>query len=736
MALLESKKVAPGLYWVAVPSRGVYLQCGCPADSVKHLIKNGAITSQINQGFIHETGPNCILLADLSIQNGLFANLAEFSVLQMFYRQGMMLPQHPGYSGSKPILIGNEEQILAQLDYVFRGNYGLISVAELMEAGLSQSQAEEMMRMKLKFAFGQIKPTHELLETRLLETQKIEIKNGVFVQRVGLNRFEISCGKEKTLVDLNLNPGEIFIPTYKLSFQRFAPQFFTIIHSGEGDGWDIDRPAMASIICHGPDVYLIDAGPHINHTLRALGLSLNSVRGIFQTHAHDDHFAGLTELMLGDRKLEYYATRLVRHSVNKKLQALLNLRFPVLERFFNTTDLKVDSWNNIDGLEVLPRYSPHPVETNTFAFRVITETGYRSYHHLADIASFASLQKMIEADPGKPGISTAFFNRIREEYLQAADLKKIDIGGGMIHGQAEDFRTDGSASIILSHSSEKPSPTELAIGRVATFGEMNHLVPAHFDPRHEVAARSLHHYFPTVPFGSFYELLNQPVEGIEPQQPLCQKPQFAHDIFLVLSGIFADPKADLHRGLEYVAGYLLGDDPDCRLESLYAKSFAEVLRIPRRIFSAFLERYELGDSFNKNIERRRLLQNSELFQPIKWSPLLSKIAKSVHEIEIKDQQVIENFTGNFVFVLEKGKLELFKGSFKEILLPGSFCYEDNVMSDHKSLELNIKALEESVGFLIPHIVLKDIPAVEWKLFETYKRRAQTLQKILGAKTAA
>jgi hypothetical protein len=48
-----------------------------------------------------------------------------------------------------------------------------------------------------------------------------------------------------------------------------------VLHSGEGDGWDPDRPAMASIIIFQGKVYLIDAGPNIRHTLNALGISVN-----------------------------------------------------------------------------------------------------------------------------------------------------------------------------------------------------------------------------------------------------------------------------------------------------------------------------------------------------------------------------------------------------------------------------------------------------------------------------
>jgi hemerythrin len=47
------------------------------------------------------------------------------------------------------------------------------------------------------------------------------------------------------------------------------------------------------------------------------------------------------------------------------------------------------------GLEVRPVMSPHPVETTVFNFRVLWEGGYRTYTHLADIASFSVLDAMI-----------------------------------------------------------------------------------------------------------------------------------------------------------------------------------------------------------------------------------------------------------------------------------------------------------------------------------------------------
>ena len=724
MALIEYKKVTPGLIWVAIPSRSMYIQCGCPADSVKHLIQSGHIREEGGR----ELGPNTILLSDLSIQNGQLSNMAEFSILQMFYRQGMVVPNHPGYTGQKPLLIGHPEPLDAQLEYIFRGNYGL-TAEELRETASSPEEAELHLRIKLKFAFGRIKPVDELIQSIPLLDEETEIGNGVFIKRIAVNIFEFRCEKERLRIDLNLQAGESYKSTYKYRSQLVAPEFFSVIHSGEGDGWDVNHPSMASIVCHGPDIYLIDAGPYISHSLRSFGLSLNSIKGIFQTHAHDDHFAGLCELMLGDRKIEYYAPPLVRRSVELKLQALLNIDMPVLESFFTVLEFTAESWNNVNGLEVYPSISPHPVETYFLKFRAMTSDGHRSYHHLADISSFEILGAMVESDTKKGGISQADHDRIRNSYLEKADLKKIDVGGGLIHGQANDFRDDKSTKIVFSHSTKKLTMTQQIYGTQAHLGQVDHLIKGAIDYRHEIAARSLHHHFPSVPFGGFYDLLNQDIIRLEPGLALAPLSQSKRDVFLIIKGTVAAQNVPSFSDLEYQAGYFINDEPSCRLEDLRTRSWVELLLIPERVFQSFLARNNLEQSFILNIERRRQLETSILFSPIRYSPLLNKIARSLEPFAIQKGQLVKNFVGHHVFLLDQGLMKLFTKDYTEELGPGNFCYEDNVLLKNSSMDLQLLALQDSSGFLVPYTMIKDIPAVEWKLVEAYKRRIQAIKNL-------
>ncbi|MDH4216733.1 MAG: MBL fold metallo-hydrolase, partial [Gallionella sp.] len=490
--------VTRGIQWVEIPEANLRILCGCPADAVKHLIKRGLILPQEVKGVACETGPNAILLSDLSLQNGDFANLAEFPVLQMLYLQGMILPGHPNNTGHKPLLIGSAEQVESQMRYIYRGNYGLVSREEITEAGVPPEHAAEMMRLKLKFAFGSIRPTSDFLDTCTVGDGLVEIAGGASLRRLRPNVFEISHNGESVTVDLNLRPGETYECAYPLGFRRFVPEYFAVIHSGEGDGWDINRPCMSSIITYQERLYLIDAGPHIANTMAALGIGIDQVDGIFHTHAHDDHFAGLTTLMRAGRRIRYFATPLVRASVAKKLAALMNIDEEHFADFFDIHDLAFDTWNDVDGLEVMPVYSPHPVETNLFTFRAQWGDGYRTYAHFADIVSMNILQGMITDQHDAPGLDQAAFERTRSAYLVPSDLKKIDIGGGIIHGNAADFRADTSTRILLAHRAGELTLEEKEIGSSAAFGTVDVLVEGQSDVMRHHAFGYLKNHLPGV----------------------------------------------------------------------------------------------------------------------------------------------------------------------------------------------------------------------------------------------
>ncbi len=617
MNKIQKIQVTKGVYFLTFADNDLRILCGCPADCVKHLMKRGLIVPVERDGVTFETGPNAILLSDIMLQNGVMSNLAEFPVLQMLYRQGMMLPDHPNNTGTKPLIIGAADQVSAQMEYIYRGNYGLVSEQEIMAAGVEREQARMLMRMKLKFAFGRIQDSGEMLDSLVIGPDAVEIRGGVSVHRLERNLFEFSYDGETVTVDLNLSSSENYEVPFPLGMRNIPREYFAVIHSGEGDGWDENRPCMSSILMYQGRIYLIDAGPNILYNLRALGIGINEIEGIFHTHAHDDHFAGLTDIIRSDHKIKYFATPLVRASVTKKLTALLSTDENFFQHYFEVHDLEYDQWNDVAGMDVRPIMSPHPVETSIFVFRALWEEGYRTYAHLADIASFNVLGGMVTRDPTAIGISPTLFGQVKQAYMEPADLKKIDIGGGLIHGAAIDFKGDQSTKIILAHKATELTDTEKEIGSGAPYGTVDVLIPNYQNYDRRNAFHYLSSYFPGVSHHRLTILLNNPVEAINPETILIREDQAATCVYLVLTGDVEMIQSEANIRTVLAPGAMIGEQMAlyglASRETYRARNFVQALKIPCTLFKEFIDRNELLDAIGTLEEKRNFLRRSWLF---------------------------------------------------------------------------------------------------------------------------
>ncbi len=688
-------------------------------------MKKGLIQWVEKNGVTYETGPNAILLSDLSLQNGHFANLAEFPVLQMLYRQGIIIPNHPNNTGHKPILIGQEEIVRSQMNYIYRGNYGLISLQEIEAAGISPDVADEMMRMKLRFAFGNIRPTEDLLEDCIVRDQAAEIRNGVLVLRLGFNIYEFSYEGDSVQVDLNLSEGEAYETPYELGAHQVSRDYFAITHSGEGDGWDTNRPCMASIVTFQGRIYLIDAGPNISHSLNALGINVNEIEGIFHTHAHDDHFAGLTSLIRSDHRIKYYSTRLVRESVTKKLAALMSIDENQFNEFFEVHDLEFDTWNNVNGLEVFPVFSPHPVETNILFLRTLWKEGHVTYAHLADITAFSVLEGMISDDPKAPGISRELYERTRSHYLTKVNLKKIDIGGGMIHGLATDFRADNSTKIVLSHTAGPLSNQEKEIGSGLAFGMTDVLIPGKIDYYLKYAAKYLHAYYPMVPESEINMLLNCPRVSFSAGTILLKNNEAPAHVYLILTGSVEFIRAESKINNILSAGSLAGDMGALfgliNFGTYRAASYIETLQIPSHLFEEFVARNRIFNAIQRVQDRIEFMRSTPLFGESVSYPIQTKIAQVMEQEFYPEGSEIE-LTQPSLVLIRRGQVELLmKGKTPQIVEEGEFCGEETILGQQRRFLM--RAVKDSRVYKISDSeLLREIPIVRWKLLERSEQR--------------
>ncbi|MBF0214048.1 MAG: bacteriohemerythrin [Magnetococcales bacterium] len=719
--------VAKGITWVEIPEADLRILCGCPMDSVKHLMKRGLIVSTEKNGVNCETGPNAILLSDLMLQNGEMANLGEFPVLQMLYKQGLILPNHPNNTGQKPLIIGLAEQVNAQMQYIYRGNYGLISREEIEEAGVSTQEAAAMMRLKLRFAFGTIRPSQDLLEGRVVGDELVEIRNGVMIRRQSQNLYVIEYANSRITVDLNLPPGESYESAYPLGFQMLPREYFAIVHSGEGDGWDVNRPSMSSILMFHGKIYLIDAGPNLFNNLEALGIGIDEIAGIFHTHAHDDHFAGVTTLIRSGRKVKYFATRLVRATVEKKLSALLSFEEERFQEFFEVHDLQPETWNDIEGLEVRPVYSPHPLETSIFLFRTLWQNGYRTYAHFADIVSLELLEKMITDDPGKPGIDRAYFKKIRDEYLTPVNLKKLDVGGGMIHGMAQDFREDASDRILLSHVARELTPWEREIGSSAPHGMMDVLISGESDFARRSAFTFLQSAFPGIPLHQLRILINSPVIHLKPGTMLLREGGIPEKIQLILTGAVEKIRTRDRFVGRLSSGAMVGEESGLHNQpSRYTYStvsHVQALEITASLYRELVLRNNLLERIERTAEWRLFLQSTPLFSEGVPYPILDQVVDAIELRIFPAGQLLACRDLNRLNLIRSGQVERsLAGERFDVLQSRDYFGEEMTVFETPCL-FRLTTLEETEVCQIPGELVQEIPIVRWKLFEAYHNRA-------------
>ena len=734
---MEKIKVSTGIYYVDIPEADLRILCGCPGDSVKHLKKRGIILTKEKGSLSFETGPNAILLSDVTIQNGEFANLAEFPVLHMFYKQGMIIPGHPNNSGKKPVLIGSKDQIIAQSRYIYRGNYGLVSLDEIMAAGIGREEAEEMLKIKMSFAFGAIRKTEELLDFRIVENAPVEIRGGVSISRKGLNQYTIEYKGETCDIDLNLRRNESYDLPYTLGYYQVKPEYFSVIHIGEGDGWDPSRPCMGSILTFQGRIYLIDAGPGIMASLTALGISINEIEGIFHTHCHDDHFAGLTSLIRADHTIDYYATPLVRASVVRKLCALMSVGDDKFAQYFRIRDLKFDEWNRIGGLEVLPLFSAHPVETSIMYFRTEWAGGYKTYGHLADIASMQVLDGMLTTDGGKTGISREFYDKIRKSMFLPADLKKIDAGKGPIHGNTVDFAEDESKKIIMSHSGESFSLKEKEIGSTAAFGQTDVLIPSRQDYSMKTAHALLRAYFPEAEMNLIRMLLDCPVAEFTTGSIILRKGTPIPSVYLLLTGVAEAVNAGMEISNQLSSGSLIGEvsflDDEKAGFTYRAVSPLRALEIPSDLFNSFIREVRIFDDIKRLYLIRLFLLQTDIFGEMLSFPVQNEIARVMRKETAPAGTVIDKSMSTDLYLLEKGKVELRTDDTRiESLGPNDYFGEEGILMGTASV-FTATVLEDADYYIIPGSVLKKIPIVQIKLLEEFKKRMSNFASVFSFK---
>ena len=723
--------VLPGVWWVEIPQSDLRILCGSPMDIVKHLIMLGLVKKTQSGSVSFEIGPNAVLLSEKPVQNGRLWNLVEFPVLHMMYRQGMALPGHPGNTGAKPLIIGCSEQLECALSYIHRGTYGLTSRREMRRFGLPSADIDNLWRLKLKFAAGEIRSIDGLVDTAVVDGEPGEIAPGVLLSRLGENRCRFSAEGEHLDVDMNIPEGEDWSPSYSLPRRTVDDADFSVVHIGEGNGWDPSRPCMGSLLNHRGRRFLIDSGPGIDYSLNALGMDVNDIDGLFLSHAHDDHFAGISQLLNREKPLSVYAVEPVMATIRMKLASLMGSNLHFADAFFRVQNLRENRWNDIDGLQVRPVGSPHPLETTIFFFRARENGRTGTYAHLADIIS----RSVIDGFTGGNGVSAQYTERIFTEYACPADVKKVDAGGGLIHGAAADFAGDDSGKLILSHTEGEIAESDRPFGVAADFGDNDIIIPPGADTLRNTILRALE----LSPLGNAREQRSE-ILALTPEtlssgaappdagggDTLCLLLSGGIKASLGLTGSLTDDQANKankankanRRSLElrYRPGALigeaeaLGESPgwSCRVGDT-----ASVLPIPGELYRRCLGP-ELLERRRRVLSRRESIIRGDFFRNRLSAARIDLIAENAESLMLKKGRSLKTGRGSAdaLYLVLSGALRLHRSSrqySRQYEAPSSLNWHRvRPGAEPASRERWIAGADSEI-LAVPGAVIRDIP---------------------------
>lgn len=728
-------QITNGVYFLDCHEVGLRILCGCPMDSIKLLMRAGFIQRIEDENWLWETGANAILLSDISVQNGSFSNLTEFPLMHILYNQGLGLPEHPGYTGRKPMILGIPEQIEGQIDYLDRGVNGLTTEELYALDGISEEVKREILGYKKRFKYGNPKGASNLVDFLEIKTNEepYEIVPELYLVRLGLNVYLFQYKDQEEIIDLTLTEMQHYGIPYNLDFHLIHKQDFSILHSGEGNGWDKDRPCMSGIICAEGKYYLIDAGPNVMEALEKFGISLSEVEGVFVTHTHDDHFNGLTGLIRSSRRIKLFTSKVVRYSLMRKLMALLNFDEIIFSNFFDIYDLELEQWTHIGQLQVMPVLSPHPIETNIFYFKMLDSFGaVRSYGHLADVISQRVHQQFLLVEDEEQHFLISRYKHVWYNYFRAVNVKKIDANGGLIHGEIEDFKSDQSEKIIVSHTTGQASVSQRMVASTVNFGVEELLISATRDYFHIMAESYLAELFPKIPYIARTELLNYSRLLINPGLILIKEGEKTSYVYLVVSGIFEYiTSRDIVR---CEAGMILGEESallDIPSEGTYRSiSYAKVVKIESDIYLNFISRYLLLDDYISSHNKRQQLRSSDLFRLVSSRHLLDNFIDKITQKEYKEGDILQEGHMEHVGLIIEGMAGIFhKDNLVETLSEDYFYGQEVFFSKSPSLIPQVIALSDVRVLCMPVQSLFSVPILLWELLESGDKIAKLVAQV-------
>ncbi len=239
--------------------------------------------------------------------------------------------------------------------------------------------------------------------------------------------------------------------------QPLHRQELTLQFIGGSDGFDPAGITTCFLAYLGTTVQsqatLFDAAAYVLMRLGNLGVSPSHISEVVLSHLHEDHLAGLPELILmGGHRVRLVTSELIYQSLLRVLSAMLALPPLDVAALFDFYRLDPGAPLELDGRRFEAIYAIHSIPTIAVKVSGVCYSGDMRY----DEEWFAELEERGVLLPGR-----------RDELVRFAEGASVlvqDVGGGTIHSTITprllQALTAKSQRLVLAHTSKRHLPDD------------------------------------------------------------------------------------------------------------------------------------------------------------------------------------------------------------------------------------------------------------------------------------
>jgi len=472
-SVITEYQIMPGAVLYSTSLGGVLI--GCPPEVLKSLLSQ------------HLPMPNQVVIPETMLRGHSSQACLEFPFYHfLFIQQGLA-------QGKKFKVLGHPEtldRLQETLRVTLLGPSLEESLAAEAKMGLTpkldaskvEAWVKEASFLALKGKDGHVLQVEELVEfipfcvgDQVEVFEAVDDQPSVTLKREGPDQF--SCHANSDHFSCDLSTDEVQTPAYEIdhtpaSAQEVASKEAVSIRVlGTSEGFDPMRPANGLLLRFGGKWLLWDCPSFAHVHLEKIGLSFSDLDGIVISHVHEDHLE-VAETLQPGKKTKIYSSPEIFESLLVKVMALLSCDYNTALSHYEFVPLYVDQPFDLFGATAEVFYSVHVIPALGLRLKVPHGQGETNILISGDQLSSAAVENLVNAGvmdaERKANVDQRFKNEAYDAFI-------VDVGGGMIHGEPEDFfeRTD---QVMYMHTGKNLA--DLPKGhRLLTSGDFVELVP-------------------------------------------------------------------------------------------------------------------------------------------------------------------------------------------------------------------------------------------------------------------